>query len=59
MIADADDENSRAIRLQDNDAAATLTIPLTDDRKGKILGFNSSTGNAEAVNSITTASIDS
>ena len=33
MIADADDENSRAIRLQDNDAAATLTIPLTDDRK--------------------------
>ena len=59
MIADADDENSRAIRLQDNDAAATLTIPLTDDRKGKILGFNSSSGNAEAVNSITTASIDS
>ena len=57
MIADADDENSRAIRLQDNDAAATLTIPLTDDRKGKILGFNSSSGNAEAVNSITTASI--
>ena len=57
MIADADDENSRAIRLLDNDAAATLTIPLTDDRKGKILGFNSSSGNAEAVNSITTASI--
>ena len=57
MIADADDENSRAIRLQDNDAAATLTIPLTDDRKGKILGFNSSSGNAEAVTSITTASI--
>lgn len=57
MITDADDENSRAIRLQDNDAAATLTIPLTDDRKGKILGFNSSSGNAEAVNSITTASI--
>ncbi len=59
MIADADDENSRAIRLQDNDDAATLTIPLTDDRKGKILGFNSSSGNAEAVNSITTASIAS
>jgi len=57
MIADADDENSRAIRLQDNDAAATLTIPLADDRKGKILGFNSSSGNAEAVDSITTASI--
>ena len=57
MISDSQDENSRAIRLLDNDAAATLTIPLTDDRKGKILGFNSSSGNAEAVNHITTAAV--
>ena len=57
MITDADDENTRALRLQDSDSAATLTIPLTDDRKGKILGFNSSSGNAEAVNSLSTASI--
>ena len=57
MISDSQDENSRAIRLLDNDAAATLTLPLTDARKGKILGFNSSSGNAEAVNHITTAAV--
>ena len=57
MISDSQDENSRAIRLLDNDAAATLPLPLTDARKGKILGFNSSSGNAEAVNHITTAAV--
>ena len=41
MITDADDENTRALRLQDSDSAATLTIPLKADRTGKILGFNS------------------
>ena len=57
MISDSQDENSRAIRLLDNDVTATLTLPLKADRVGKILGFNSSSGNAEAVNHITTAAV--
>ena len=57
MISDSQDENSRAIRLLDNDVTATLTLPLKADRAGKILGFNSSSGNAEAVNHITTAAV--
>jgi len=57
MVADSDDENSRAVRLLDNDESATLTLPLKADRAGKVLGFNSSSGNAEAVNHITTAAV--
>ena len=57
MISDSQDENSRAVRLLDNDSSATLTLPLKANRVGKILGFNSSTGNAEAVNHITTAAV--
>ena len=57
MISDQQDENSRAVRLLDNDSTATLTLPLKADRAGKILGFNSSSGNAEAVNHITTAAV--
>ena len=57
MISDQQDENSRAVRLLDNDDSATLTLPLKADRAGKILGFNSSSGNAEAVNHITTAAV--
>ena len=57
MISDSQDENTRAIRLLDNDVTATLTLPLKADRAGKILGFNSSSGNAEAVNHITTAAV--
>ena len=57
MITDIDDDSSRAIRLLDNDVTATLTLPLKADRVGKILGFNSSSGNAEAVNHITTAAV--
>ena len=57
MISDSQDENSRAVRLLDNDDSATLTLPLKADRAGKILGFNSSSGNAEAVNHITTAAV--
>ena len=57
MISDSQDENSRAVRLLDNDDSATLTLPLKADRADKILGFNSSSGNAEAVNHITTAAV--
>ena len=48
MITDADDENSRALRLQDSDDAVSLTLPLKDARKGTVLGFNATTGAAEA-----------
>ena len=48
MITDADDENSRALRLQDSDAAVNLTLPLKADRLGTVLGFNATTGAAEA-----------
>jgi hypothetical protein len=48
MITDADDENSRALRLQDSDSAVSLTLPLKADRLGKVLGFNATTGAAEA-----------
>ena len=59
LISDADDENTRAVRLLDNDSSATLTLPLKADRAGKVLGFNSSSGNAEAINHITTAAVTS
>tara|TARA_R100001510_G_scaffold53229_1_gene54654 strand:- start:2248 stop:3510 length:1263 start_codon:yes stop_codon:yes gene_type:complete len=52
MITDADDENSRALRLQDSDDAVSLTLPLKDARKGTVLGFNATTGAAEAGPSI-------
>ena len=48
LIADADDENSRALRLKDSDSAVDLTLPLKADRVGTVLGFNASTGAAEA-----------
>tara|TARA_A100000171_G_scaffold13322_1_gene11265 strand:+ start:694 stop:1956 length:1263 start_codon:yes stop_codon:yes gene_type:complete len=48
MITDADDENTRALRLQDSDDAVSLTLPLKDARKGTVLGFNATTGAAEA-----------
>jgi len=48
MITDADDENSRALRLQDSDEAVSLTLPLKADRLGTVLGFNATTGAAEA-----------
>ena len=48
MITDADDENSRALRLQDSDSAVNLTLPLKADRLGTVLGFNATTGAVEA-----------
>ena len=48
LIADADDENSRALRLKDSDSAVDLTLPLKADRVGTVLGFNATTGAAEA-----------
>jgi hypothetical protein len=46
--ADVDDTISRSIRLQDSDAAASMELPLKASRVGTVLGFNATTGAAEA-----------
>jgi len=51
--ADVDDTISRSIRLQDSDAAASMELPLKAARVGTVLGFNATTGAAEAGPSIT------
>ena len=43
-----EDDIGRSLRLADEDATSTLTLPLKDARKGRYLAFNSTTGNAEA-----------
>lgn len=48
IVADLDDRASRALQLTDFDVAANLTLPEVDDRKGKTLAFNASTGAVEA-----------
>ena len=48
QIADVDDKASRALQLNDYEVAASVTLPAKDDRKGKILGFNATTGDVEA-----------
>ena len=52
IAADLEDQASRALQLTDFDAAAGLTLPVVDDRKGKTLAFNASTGAVEAGPSI-------
>tara|TARA_R110001606_G_scaffold370213_1_gene526508 strand:+ start:40 stop:885 length:846 start_codon:yes stop_codon:yes gene_type:complete len=54
---DITDLTLRSVRLADDDTTATLTLPVKASRLGKILGFNSSSGNAEAVNHITTSAV--
>jgi|LULI01.1.fsa_nt_gb hypothetical protein len=46
--ADVDDTISRSIRLKDQDSAVSMELPLLDSRKGTVLGFNATTGAAEA-----------
>jgi len=46
--SDFNDDASRAIRLQDSDSAVSMELPLLASRKGTVLGFNASTGAAEA-----------
>lgn len=48
QLADQKDENDRSITLQDTDSAASMNLPLKDDRKGKYLAFNATTGAPEA-----------
>ncbi len=46
--ADVDDTINRSVRLQDSDSAVSMELPLLASRKGTVLGFNASTGAAEA-----------
>ena len=48
QIADIDDRASRSLQLNDHEVAVGITLPATDDRKGKVLGFNATTGNVES-----------
>ena len=49
IAADLKDTAGRALQLTDFDAAASLVLPAVDDRKGKVLAFNATTGAVEAV----------
>lgn len=51
--ADVDDTISRSIRLQDQDATASMELPLKASRVGTVLGFNATTGAVEAGPTIT------
>ena len=48
QIADLDDKVGRTIRLTDYDESVDLPLPSLDDRKGKYIAFNISTGAIEA-----------
>jgi hypothetical protein len=48
IAADLDDRASRALQLTDYDVGVGLTLPVVDDRKGKTLAFNLTTGAVEA-----------
>ncbi len=51
--ADRNDTLSRSIRLQDQDSSASMELPLKASRVGTVLGFNATTGAAEAGPTIT------
>jgi len=48
LVADIDDRASRALQLNDYEVAVGITLPATDDRKGKVLGFNEITGDVQS-----------
>ena len=53
------EEINRSLRQAEHDviSGADMTLPVKADRLDKVLGFNSSTGNPEAVNHITTSAV--
>jgi len=55
--ADLNDTITRSVRLQDEDTAVSMELPLKADRVGKILGFNSSTGAAEGFEYLTASTL--
>ena len=48
LFDDLQDRIDRSVRLNDNDDAASMVLPLKASRKGTVLGFNATTGAAEA-----------
>jgi len=58
IAADLKDSVDRSLQLTDYDAAATLALPAVDDRKGKALIFNSSSGDVEAAFQVTAAAVN-
>jgi len=48
QFADRKDVIDRSVRLQDQDEAQSMELPLKADRLGKVLGFNATTGAVEA-----------
>lgn len=48
VAADLNDRAARSIQAQDFDTTVSYTLPVVNDRKGKVLGFNASTGAVEA-----------
>ena len=55
------EEINRSLRQAEHDVldGADMSLPVKADRLGKVLGFNSSSGNPEAVSPLTTASVAS
>jgi len=58
IAADLKDSDNRSLILSDFDPSALSALPALADRKGKVLGFNSSTGNPEATQQVTDAAIN-
>jgi uncharacterized protein YaiE (UPF0345 family) len=48
LFDDRKDRIDRSVRLNDNDDAASMVLPLKASRVGTVLGFNATTGAAEA-----------
>ncbi len=48
ITADLKDQSDRSLKLIDYDSEVDTQVPLLDSRKGKVLGFNLTTGAAEA-----------
>lgn len=48
LVADLNDRVSRSLELNDYEIASSTTLPATNDRKGRYLSFNSTTGAPEA-----------
>ena len=53
IASDLEDLASRSVRLLDYDSEVSMELPALASRKGTVLGFNASTGVAEAGPSIT------
>lgn len=58
MLGDREERETRTVMAPVNDPTnVDMTLPAKADRLGKVLGFNSSTGNPEATQQVTGASV--